>query len=123
MDTDVLTGLWKSRYFYHDQTATSQHVVRLKPAAGEYIGTSEPQADGSQLTLRLKYDPGMRTLTGTWHETTSLTGAYKGKAFHGALQLILDGTGTKAAGKWVGFNSSHQKVNDGDWTLERLKNK
>ena len=42
-------------------------------------------------------------LTGTWTERTSPGGYYQGAVYHGAIQLLLEPSGRRMAGKWAGF--------------------
>jgi hypothetical protein len=60
-------------------------------------------------------------LTGTWVEHTSPDGHYRGAVYHGALQLVLDPTGRKMTGRWVGFGRDHE-VNSGPWELTFKEN-
>ena len=55
-------------------------------------------------------------ITGTWSEETSPDGYYQGAVYHGAIQLLLEPTGRKMTGKWVGFGKDFD-VNTGPWTL------
>lgn len=115
----LFTGHWLSTYTYHNGE-TGRHVLTFSAQnANEWLCKSVPQPDGSEVVLKLHYDKESSTLTGTWTEKTSPTGAYKGKVFHGVLQLIVNQDYTKAAGEWVGFNSGHTGVNAGSWKLER----
>ena len=43
--------------------------------------------------------------------------AYQGAVYHGAIQLLLEPTGRKMTGKWVGFGRDFD-LNTGPWTLE-----
>jgi hypothetical protein len=56
-------------------------------------------------------------LTGTWSERTDPQGYYQGAVYHGAIQLLLEPSGRRMAGKWVGFGRDWD-VNTGPWTLE-----
>lgn len=113
-----LSGEWTSSYSYHDGGDTSQHIIVFEGDAN-VKGKSLPQPDDSKLSLRLSYDDTTNTLTGTWREVTSPAGKYKGKAFHGALQLILNKAGDKAEGMWLGFSSDLTRINSGKWKLNR----
>jgi hypothetical protein len=58
-----------------------------------------------------------QVVTGTWTEQTSPDGFYQGSVYHGSLQFLLDPTGHRMAGKWVGFGRDFE-INDGPWALE-----
>lgn len=118
-----LNGEWLSRYSYQSgegaEPISSEHIVVFDGNDKDIVGRSIAQEDGSELSLNLHYDEENSTLTGTWQEMTSPEGIYRGAAFHGALQLILNEMNTVADGKWVGFNSSRTKVKTGDWQIEK----
>ncbi|HEX8763289.1 MAG TPA: hypothetical protein VF733_06070 [Candidatus Saccharimonadales bacterium] len=121
-----LTGEWISRYVYLNSASesnASEHVVILHQNDNKVVGRSLPQSDGSMVELHLTYDSEGGTLTGTWREQTSSKGRYRGTLFHGALQLLLNKAHTKAAGKWVGFNSSRTEVKSGEWQIARSRSK
>jgi hypothetical protein len=71
---------------------------------------------GSQLEMSLSLD-GM-TATGSWAERTSPTGYYKGAIYRGALQMLIDPSGGRMTGRWLGFGKRFQ-INSGDWELIR----
>ena len=123
MAENIMSGEWLSKYSYTSGTkgeaVTSEHTIIFKAENPYLVGRSLPQADGSSVVLQLLHDPENRVLTGTWRETTSLAGKYKGVTFHGALQFLLDEDGHKAAGAWVGYNSTHTHINSGEWSLEK----
>ncbi len=54
--------------------------------------------------------------TGSWRETTSPAGYYKGAIYHGTLQMIIDPSGRSMHGMWLGFSRDF-KVNSGRWEL------
>jgi hypothetical protein len=58
-----------------------------------------------------------QVVTGTWTEQTNPEGYYQGSVYHGAIQLLLDPTGHRMAGRWVGFGRDFD-LNPGAWTLE-----
>lgn len=93
------------------------HSVRMEQSDDRILVTSLANEEGSELSMELTRDGDI--LTGTWRERTSQAGSYKGRVFHGVLQLALNSEGTKAEGKWLGFNSHRAKINSGDWTLQR----
>jgi hypothetical protein len=57
-----------------------------------------------------------QVVTGTWTEATDASGYYQGSVYHGAIQLLLEPTGHRMSGKWVGFGREFD-LNTGPWTL------
>jgi len=56
-------------------------------------------------------------VTGTWEELTDPDGYYKSSPYSGAAHMILDPTGHRMKGKWLGY-SRDGIVNDGPWVLD-----
>jgi hypothetical protein len=87
-----------------------QHGNRL-------TGRSLPQGSlnpNSPLTLDLQVEGGI--VTGTWNEQTAADGYYQGARYFGAIQMLVEPTGRRMAGKWVGFGREFD-VNTGPWEL------
>ena len=80
-------------------------------------GRSLPNSLYSLLTLDLAVSDS--TVTGTWVERTSPTGYYKGAVYHGAIQLLIDPTGSKMTGRWLGFDKE-SNINTGHWEFTRV---
>jgi len=55
-------------------------------------------------------------VTGIWVEQTADDGYYRGARYHGAIQLLVEPTGRRIAGKWVGFGKE-MGINTGPWEL------
>jgi len=55
-------------------------------------------------------------VTGSWVEQTAKDGYYRGARYHGAIQMLIEPTGTRMAGKWVGFGKE-MDINTGPWEL------
>jgi hypothetical protein len=115
-----LTGIWRSRYEYvssgrGDQTFADQHHVVIVQRGDRLQLRSLPESAPSRLTMDLTANG--QVITGTWTEETNPAGYYHGAAYHGAIQLLLEPTGRRMAGRWVGFGRDFD-VNDGPWTLE-----
>lgn len=121
VDDGLLSGIWLSRYRYHsdgrNQEVENEHYLVLHHNRNQVTAQSLPNSLYSLVRLDLRVDGPV--LTGTWSERTSPTGYYKGAAYHGALQLMVDPTARSMAGKWVGFDMAHQ-VNDGPWSLTKV---
>jgi hypothetical protein len=58
-----------------------------------------------------------QVVTGTWTEETNPDGYYRGSVYHGAIQLTAGPSGTRLAGKWVGFGKGGE-INHGPWSLD-----
>lgn len=80
-------------------------------------GQSLPNSLHSLLTLDCSVADSVAT--GTWTERTSPTGYYKGAVYRDAIQLLIDPTGTRMTGRWLGFDKE-SNINTGDWELTRV---
>lgn len=111
-----LSGVWHSRYVYpsRGEMLEGQHYVVVRQQADRLVGHSLPHTNGSRLRLDLSLHPPVAT--GSWTEHTSPTGRYKGAAYHGSVQLMVDPSNRAMAGKWVGFGRRFA-VKTGEWEL------
>ncbi|MEU3958307.1 helix-turn-helix transcriptional regulator [Streptomyces buecherae] len=120
-DEETHSGVWLSRYeFFSSSRGESyegkhyvvivQHGNRL---AVQSLSGASSNPD-SPLTLDLTVD--RNVVTGTWVEQTAADGYYRGARYHGAIQLLVEPTGRRMAGKWVGFGKDFD-VNTGPWEL------
>lgn len=118
----TFAGIWHSTYTYfstgRNQMLQGEHYVLLSQNGKKVAGQSLPHTNGSRLTLQLSVEEPVAT--GTWTERTSPTGHYRGAAYHGALQLLIDPMDRSMTGKWVGFGKDFQ-INTGDWKLRWLE--
>jgi transcriptional regulator with XRE-family HTH domain len=110
------SGVWLSRYEYYSSgraasLANLRFVVVLQQG-DQLVIRGLPGEWASDLTLTLAVDG--TVATGTWVEVTEKDGYYRGARYHGAIQLIIDPTGRRMAGKWVGFGKDLE-VNSGPW--------
>lgn len=117
----TLSGIWLSRYKYHssgrDADFTGEHFVVVIQHGNKLTARSLPEGSSnpdSPLTMDLTVDGNV--VTGTWREETASNGYYAGAVYHGALQLLVEPTGRKMTGKWVGFGKDFD-VNTGPWEL------
>jgi len=55
--------------------------------------------------------------TGTWTEDTDQGGYYNGARYSGAIQLLIEPSGHRMSGSWVGYGRSFD-VNTGPWQLD-----
>lgn len=112
------TGVWLSRYQYfssgRDDTFTGQHYVVVLQHGDRLTVRSLPGSSDSPLTMDLTVDGNV--ITGTWVEQTSSEGYYRGARYHGAIQMLVEPTGRRMTGKWVGFGRE-MDVNTGPWEL------
>jgi hypothetical protein len=117
------SGIWLSTYEFvssgrGNEVFTGKHYVVLLQHGNRLTGRSLPNGSlnpDSPLTLDLQIDGA--TVTGTWTEQTASEGYYRGARYFGALQMLVEPTGRRMAGKWVGFGKEFD-VNTGPWQLE-----
>jgi hypothetical protein len=114
-------GVWLSRYEFYSSgrgdTYEGKHYVVLVRQGNRLTARSLPGASSnpdSPLTLDLTVD--RHVVTGSWVEQTASDGYYNGARYHGAIQLLVEPTGRRMAGKWVGFGKDFD-VNTGPWEL------
>lgn len=115
------SGVWLSRYEYfssgREGSFVGQHYVVILQHGNRLTVRSLPDASSnpnSPLTMDLTVDGSV--ITGTWVEQTAKDGYYRGARYHGAIQMLIEPTGTRMAGKWVGFGKD-MDVNTGPWEL------
>lgn len=121
---DSHNGVWLSRYEFYssgrDSTFEGKHFVVLVQHGNRLTGRSLPGASAnpdSPLALDLTVD--RNVVTGTWTEETASGGYYQGARYHGAVQMLVEPTGRRMAGKWVGFGKEFD-VNSGPWELRLM---
>ncbi|MCX5383176.1 DNA-binding transcriptional regulator [Streptomyces sp. NBC_00083] len=117
----TFSGVWLSQYEYYSssrgETFEGKHYVVLVQHGNRLTAQSLPGASSnpeSPLTLDLTVD--RNVVTGSWVEQTAADGYYNGARYHGAVQLLVEPTGRRMAGKWVGFGKDFD-VNTGPWEL------
>lgn len=116
-----MNGIWLSRYEYYSSGRDAQligmHYVVILQHDDRMTVRSLPQGSSnpnSPLTMDLTMDGNV--VTGTWTEQTAVESYYRGARYHGAIQLLVDPSGRKMVGKWVGFGSQ-MDINSGPWEL------
>lgn len=111
------TGIWLSSYDYfsssRNATFSSRHHVMVIHRGTRLIVNSLP-ACASRVSMELSVNG--QVITGTWAEQTRKDGYYQGAPYYGAIQMLLDPTGHRMAGKWVGFGRD-MTVNTDAWSL------
>jgi hypothetical protein len=114
---EPLTGIWLSTYTYpssgRGDDFTSRHYMSAWHRGGTLTLRSLP-ASASQLYIDM--DLNGQVATGKWTERTQTGGYYRGAVYHGALQFLVDPTGHRMEGEWVGFGRD-LKINHGPWSL------
>lgn len=115
-----LTGIWRSRYEYVSsgrggETFADEHYVVIIQHGAKLQVRSLPESNTSKLMMDLTANGAV--MTGTWTEQTNPDGYYQGAVYHGAIQMLLEPTGRKMTGKWVGFGRDFD-LNTGPWVLE-----
>ena len=112
------SGVWISRYEYfssgRDAAFVGLHHVVVLQHGDRLTVRSLPGSADSSVTMDLTVDG--TVVTGTWVEQTAVAGHYRGGRCHGAIQLLVEPTGRRMAGKWVGFGQQLD-VNTGPWEL------
>jgi hypothetical protein len=92
----------------------------LATGSGPWIPVADPKAQPGPLTgiwlSSYEYESTGRGATFTSHHYVAVV---QGAVYHGAIQLLLEPTGRKMTGKWVGFGRDFD-LNTGPWTLELI---
>lgn len=118
-ETAPLNGIWVSKYDYESSGRnawfSSSHYVLIVQQGARLQVRSMPKTAAGRLLMDLAVNGA--TITGTWTEETSPGGYYQGAVYHGAIQMLLEPSGRKMAGKWAGFGRDFD-VNTGPWSLE-----
>jgi transcriptional regulator with XRE-family HTH domain len=118
-ETAPLNGIWLSRYEYESSGrgawfASAHYVLVIQQAARVHVRSLPGTAPG-RLLMDLTVNG--QAVTGTWTEETNPGGYYQGAVYHGAIQMLLEPSNRKMAGKWAGFGRDFD-VNTGPWSLE-----
>jgi DNA-binding transcriptional regulator YiaG len=114
-----LTGIWRSTYTYvsssrGDQELTSEHYVMVIHRGNRLQVRSLPKTATGRVMMDLTVDGPV--ISGTWTEETDPGGYYQGSTYSGAIHMLLDPTGHRMKGRWLGFNRDGQ-IDDGPWVL------
>ncbi|MGX7669984.1 helix-turn-helix domain-containing protein [Plantactinospora sp. DSM 117369] len=112
------SGIWLSRYEYfssgRDEAFVGQHYVVVLQHGDRLTVRSLPNTAEGSLTIDMTIDGSV--VTGTWIEQTDPSGYYRGGRYHGAIQMLVEPTGRRMTGKWVGFGKD-MDINTGPWEL------
>lgn len=114
-----LTGIWRSTYTYvsssrGNKTFSGEHYVMVIQHGNRIQIRSLPKTAAGRVTMDLTIDG--QVITGTWEELTDPDGYYKASTYSGAIHMLLDHTGHRMKGKWLGFNRDGG-ISDGPWIL------
>jgi hypothetical protein len=116
-----LSGIWRTSYTYHNsdrqKELESVHYVRLYPKDHAIVIETIPRANEAYMLAKFSLDGNIAT--GSWQQSTSPKGDYKGVLYHGAAQLIISEDGKHMKGKWVGFGKN-MEVKTGPWEFTYL---
>lgn len=115
------SGIWLSKYEYYSSGREAKllglHYVVIIQHGSRLTVRSLPEGSlnpKSPLSMDLTVDGSV--ITGTWVEQTDPEGYYRGARYHGAIQMLVEPTGRRISGKWVGFGKDYD-VNTGPWEL------
>lgn len=122
------SGTWHFCYWYpsnnHDGEDPSEYDMRAVQKGKDLILESLPNDIDAYMLVRLRLDDGVAT--GTWHETTSPRGEFKGMSYSGAGQLLVDADAKQLQGNWAGIGidrgSGRAKMYTGRWEMTRDNN-
>jgi transcriptional regulator with XRE-family HTH domain len=113
-------GIWVSRYEYESSgrgggVFSGAHYVMLIQHGAKVQVRSLPGTAPGRLIMDLTVNGAV--ITGNWTEETNPEGYYQGAIYHGAIQMLIEPSGRKMTGKWVGFGRDFD-LNTGPWSLE-----
>lgn len=112
------SGVWLSRYEYfssgRSQAFTNSHYVVVVQHDDRLTVRSLNGPDKSLLTMDLSVEGSV--ITGVWAEETERDGYYRAARYFGAIQMLIEPTGRRMTGKWIGFGKE-MDLNTGPWTL------
>lgn len=121
-----LTGIWRCAYWFPSNNWTgddeSSYDMKAHVQGDDVVFESLPNEEGSYMLVRLKLESD-NVVTGSWHETTSPTGEFKGAMYSGYGQLIADPETNTMEGKWAGAGFDRKlktmRIYNGIWTIAR----
>lgn len=127
MASSDFSGLWRCSYWYPSNTHVgddlSEYQMKVHRIGGDIVFESLPNAEGSYMLVRLRVQDGIAS--GTWHETTSPNGEFKGANYSGSGQLVVNPDTHYMEGKWAGAGFDHKlqrmRIYSGNWEMAPLK--
>ena len=118
---------WKSTYWFPSNKVVgdepSEYKMKSHRDGDVLVLESVPNQEGSYMLIRLKLDDNIAI--GSWHETTSPTGEFKGALYSGAGQLTIDPATHSMEGKWAGAGYDRKlkkmRVYTGNWEIAPIR--
>ncbi len=122
MGKSDFSGIWHMVYHFTSSQRPgnfdSEYDLKITEEGDHIIMDSLANAEQSHMFVRVTQNG--KILTGTWQESTSPEGFYKGVVYEGAVQLAMDLENGRMVGKWLTYGADG-KVGAGDWEMTRLK--
>jgi len=121
------SGTWHSIYWYPSNERVgddpSEYNMTATRTGDDVVLESLPNSEQSYMFVRLHLDENIAS--GTWHETTSPTGSFKGAMYSGSGQLVINPATGNMEGKWAGAGYDHKlktmRIYSGNWEITRAK--
>jgi len=118
--------LWRCTYWFPSNKRVgedaSEYQMRAYQDGDTLILESTPNEEGSYMLVRLTIVDDVAT--GTWHETTSPGGEFKGALYNGSGQLVINPETYAMEGKWAGAGYDHKlktmRVYAGNWEIDPI---
>jgi hypothetical protein len=126
---DIFSGIWHCAYWYpsnnHDGEDVSEYGMAMHRTGDKLVLESLPNPEEAYMLVNLQLDEDGELATGTWHETTSPHGEFKGAIYSGAGQLLFDDDKHELAGKWAGigydYDQAKQAIYSGKWQITYVR--
>lgn len=120
-------GHWKCTHWYpsnkHVADDFDEHEVKGRWDGDTLVLESLPDDTKSYILVRLTFADDVAT--GSWHETTTKDGDYKGAQYNGYGQLTVDPQTFFMEGKWAGAGYDRKlkrtRIYTGNWEIEPVK--
>lgn len=109
-----IEGIWKSNYSGSREGArVHYHQLEFKQSGTHVVGQS---LEGSISTHIFQIEGEIRSddyFIGIWESTD------KESTYHGVFQFIINPSGKKMTGKWIGTSFKRTEINSGNWELTK----
>lgn len=122
----LLQHKWHCKYWYPSNKKPgteeiSAYTGSIQKSDGQYVYESDPTESKAYMFVRFTVNGDLAT--GTWHENTSPSGEFRGAIYGGAFQALVDDSGDKIDGKWVGIGQENGKrqIYTGRWLFEKAE--
>ncbi len=120
-------GNWQCTHWYpsnkHVGDDYDEHEMRGYWDDDQLVLESLPSAGGSYIFVRLRFENDIAT--GSWHETTTKAGDFKGAQYSGYGQLTVDPKTFYMEGKWAGAGYDRKlkriRIYTGNWEIKPLQ--